>query len=135
MKSLNHPHGDRRGIRCAALGRLGSLAALLLLGACASVPPPREQLAVSKAALERASGPAAADAPVELAMARDKLERANLAMGKKEYVDARRLAEQAEADADLAEAKARSARSALALQEVRDGIRMLREEMGRRARG
>jgi hypothetical protein len=132
MKSSNRPEQDGHCIRYAALS---GLAALTLLTACASVPPPREELAVSKAAVERASSAAATEAPVELAMARDKLERANLAMKKKDYVDAKRLAEQAEADANLAEAKARSMRAAGALHEVRDGIRMLRDEMDRRARG
>jgi hypothetical protein len=131
MRPLNRSQCDRH---CVYRALFGGLTALMLLAACSSIPPPREQLAVSKSAVERASGPAAAEAPVELAMARDKLERANLAMGSKDYVDARRLAEQAEADANLAEAKARSMRSAGALQEVRDGIRMLREEMGRRGR-
>ena len=108
--------------------------AACLTSACSSVPPPREQMAVSKSAVERASGPAGSEAPVELARARDKLERANLAMGSRDYDEARRLAEQAEADANLAEARARSVRAAQALQEVRESIRMLREEMTRRPR-
>lgn len=108
--------------------------ATLAIVACSSIPPPREQMAVSKAAVERASGPAGSDAGVELSLARDKLERANLAMGREDYLQAGRLAEQAEADANLAEAKARSIRAAGALQEVRESIRMLREEMSRRAR-
>ena len=108
--------------------------AALALAACSSVPPPREQMAVSKAAVERASGPAGSDAAVELSLARDKLERANLAMGREDYLQAGRLAEEAEADANLAEAKARSIRAAGALQEVRESIRVLREEMSRRAR-
>jgi Domain of unknown function (DUF4398) len=131
MRPFDRSECDRHRVHRTVLG---GLAALMLLAACSSIPPPREQLAVSKAAVERASGPAAAESPVELAMARDKLERANLAMGRKDYIDAGRLAEQAEADANLAEARARSMRSAAALQEVRDGIRMLREEMGRRVR-
>ena len=63
--------------------RLAPLAlsgALLLLAACASEPPPREQLAVSRAAVERAAGPSAAEAPGDVANARDKLQRANAAM-------------------------------------------------------
>jgi hypothetical protein len=109
-------------------------AGALFAAACSSVPPPREQMAVSKAAVERASGPAGSDAAVELSLARDKLERANLAMGRQDYDEARRLAEEAEADATFAEAKARSVRAAQALQEVRESIRMLREEMSRRVR-
>ena len=117
-----------------AVPMLAGAAVALLLAACSSIPPPREQMAVSKAAVERASGPAGSDAPVELSLARDKLERANLAMGREDFLEARQLAEQAEADATLAEAKARSIRAAGALQEVRESIRMLREEMSRRAR-
>ena len=114
---------------------LGALtAAALFTAACSSVPPPREQMAVSRSAVERASGPAGSEAAVEIAAARDKMERASLAMGREDYLSALFLAEEAEADANLAEAKARSVRAAGALQEVRESIRMLREETSRRAR-
>jgi hypothetical protein len=122
-------------LRSTSRPRLALLAAassLALLGACASTPPPIEQLAVGKAAVEKASGPAAAEAPVELAAARDKINRANIAYANKDYTSARQLAEQAEADATLAEAQARSVRSSSALTEVRESIRQLREEMARK---
>jgi uncharacterized protein (DUF1501 family) len=109
-----------------------ALTGLMLLGGCASAPPPNEQLAVGKAAVERASGPAAAEAPTELAAAREKLARANMAYANKDYALASQLAEQAEADATLAEAQARSVRSGRALTEVREGLRQLREEMNRK---
>ena len=118
-----------RGMRLASAFALANLA---LLAACASTPPPTEQMAVSKAAVERATGPAAAEAPTELAAARDKLASANAAYAKKDYVLARQLAEQAEADATLAEAQARSERSDKALGEVREGIKQLRDEMARK---
>lgn len=105
--------------------------ALAWLSACAGTPPPNEQMAVSKAAVDRAAGPASAEAPAELASARDKLAAANAAYAKKDYSLARQLAEQAEADATLAEAQSRSVRSSRALEEVRDGIRQLRDEMKR----
>ncbi len=105
---------------------------LVLLSACASSPPPNEQLAVGKAAVDRASGAAASEAPVELAAARDKIARANVAYAGKDYALARQLAEQAEADATLAEAQARSMRTGKSLNEVREGIRLLREEMSRK---
>jgi hypothetical protein len=115
-----------------AIGRTAwPLAALALLSACASAPPPQEQLAVGRAAVARAEAPAAADAPIEMAAARDKLARANLALANKDPVLARQLAEQAEADATLAEAMARSTRSQKALAQVREGIRQLREEAAR----
>lgn len=109
-----------------------ALTGLMLLGACASTPPPNEQMAVGKAAVERANGTAAAEAPVELAAARDKLTRANLAYANKDYALASDLAQQAEADATLAEAQARSVRSNRALTEVHEGLRQLREEMSRK---
>ncbi|MEP7157101.1 MAG: DUF4398 domain-containing protein, partial [Betaproteobacteria bacterium] len=93
---------------------------------------PREQLAVARAAVDRATGPAGADAPVEVSQARNKLERANAAVARKDFDEARRLAEQAEVDANLAEAKSHSVRSDRALSEVREGIRQLREEISRR---
>lgn len=111
--------------------RFAAVTALLVLSACSTTPPPREQLAVTRAAVDRASGPAAAEAPVALAAAREKLERANVAMAQKEYELARQLAEQAEADAALAEAQSRAVRSNKALGEVRESIRLLREQMSR----
>lgn len=105
---------------------------LAVLGGCASTPPPNTELALGQAAVERASGPAAAEAPAELALARDKMMRANAAFADKDYALARRLSEQASADAALAEAQARSVRSQRALTEVREGIRQLREEMDRK---
>ncbi|HSW05678.1 DUF4398 domain-containing protein [Aquabacterium sp.] len=105
---------------------------LVLLSACASTPPPSAELAVGRAAVERANGPAASEAPIELAAARGKIAQANMAYANKDYVLARQLAEQAEADATLAEAQARSVRSDKALAEVREGLRQLREEMARK---
>ena len=104
---------------------------VLLLAACASTPP-TAQMAVAKAAVERADTSAAVDAPVEVAAARQKLSLANTAFANKDFELARRLAEQAEADAALAEGRARSVRSAKALAEVREGIRQLRDEMSRK---
>ena len=118
---------DRRPFFAVAL----ALAALSTIGACSSVPAPTEQMAVSRAAVERASGPAASEAPLELASARQKIERANVAMTNKDYVLAKQLAQEAEADAMLAEARARAVRSDRALGEVRESIRQLRAELNR----
>ena len=106
--------------------------ALLTLAGCASTGDlPREEMAVARAAVERAAGPAGADAPVEVSQAREKLDRANSAVVRKDFDVARRLAEQAEVDANLAEAKSHSIRADRALREVREGIRQLREEISR----
>jgi septal ring factor EnvC (AmiA/AmiB activator) len=115
----------------AALAAVAALAVLTLAGCASTGDMPREEMAVARAAVDRAAGPAGADAPVEVSQARDKLERANAAVARKDYDVARRLAEQAEVDANLAEAKSHSARSDRALMEVREGIRQLREEIAR----
>jgi hypothetical protein len=93
---------------------------------------PREQLAVGRAAVDRAASAASEEAPVELAAARDKLSRAQIAQSKQDYKLARQLAEEATADADLAAARSRAARADRALAEVRASIAQLRDEMARR---
>jgi hypothetical protein len=107
-----------------------AVAAALALAACASAPPPKEQLAVANASVDQASGNST-DAPVELSAAKDKLARANVAMANKDYVLARQLAEQAAADAGLAQASARSVRSTRALNEVRESIQQLQTQLNR----
>jgi hypothetical protein len=99
------------------------------MAACASGPPPPDaQMAVSKAAVERASNPAAADAPGDLAIATDLMTRATQAYAAKDYTLARQLAEQAEAQANLAASKARAVRATRASTELGEGVRQLRDE-------
>lgn len=107
--------------------------ATVALGGCASVPPPTEQMAVSRAALEQArAGGGTEHAPLEYGTARRKLDLAVLAFREEDYLRARRLAEQAEADAVLAESKADAVRSEAAVAQLREDIRVLREELGRK---
>lgn len=107
---------------------LAAVAAITVFGAACSSPPPAAEMAASKATVERATSAVAAEAPMELASARDKIERANVAMSKKDYATARRLAAEAEADATLAEARARAVRSDRELAQVRESIRLVREQ-------
>ena len=113
----------------------GLLIAVVMLGACSSLPPPVEQMAVTRTTVERvSSAPNAVDAaPVELSQARDKLARAERAMNDKDYVTARRLSAEAEADARVAESRASAMRGERALKEIRDSIRSLQDEINRRA--
>lgn len=112
---------------------LASLAALLLLGACASTPLPTEQMAVSNAALAHAvSAGGATLAPTEMAMARDKMRRANDAMLQKDGATALALAQQAQLDAQLAEAKAEAAKAAQSATALDQAGSALREEMARK---
>jgi uncharacterized protein DUF4398 len=113
------------------LGGVG-LAAAVMAG-CAGVPAPTEQLAVSKAAVANAVDAGAPElAPVEMRTAQEKLDRANQAMAAKDYDRARSLAEQAQVDAQLAGAKARSVKAQKAALAVQDDSRALREELDRK---
>jgi hypothetical protein len=83
-----------------------------LVSGCAIHPFPAAQLAESQAAIARAEKSGAAEyAPVELRSAREKLELTRRWIAAKDYEPARWLAEQALVDAELAQAKAMSARS------------------------
>ena len=85
---------------------------------------------MGKASVEAAQTAGAAElAPVELNMARDKLGQATLAMRDKKYIEARRLAEQADADAQVARTKATAERSRKAAEEVSASLRTLRQQL------
>lgn len=97
---------------------------------CASAPVPDTQLAVSRSAINDAlSAGAAESAPQDLQNARDKLAQADAAVASNQHENARMLAEEAEVDARLATAKARTARANLAAAEVQKSIRTLRENL------
>jgi hypothetical protein len=120
----------QRQLAFAAIG----IAALVVAG-CASVPPPTEQMAVSRSAIANAVSAGGAEyAPVEMRAAQDKMDRAGRAMQKEEFQDARWLAEEAQADARLAEKKAGSAKAQKAASVSQDDIRVLREEMNRKSK-
>ena len=109
-------------------------AVCLSVAACASVPPPNDHLAVGRKAVERASGTpeVVALAPVEIERARAKIAAAERAMAQRDYDAARRLADEAEADARAAEARALSVKNERALAEVNEALRALRDELARR---
>jgi hypothetical protein len=105
----------------------------LLLGACASTPPPTAQLAVANSALTHAVGAGAVElAPAEMAMARDKMSRANQAMLVKDHDTALAMAEQAQLDAQLAEAKTEAIKAKKSAVAIQESSRALREEMARK---
>ena len=114
----------------------GATGALVLatLAACSSTPPPTAQMAVSQSTVQRVSTApnVSARAPVELQQARDKWAQAQKAMTDKDYVAARRLAEDAEAAARVAETKADAEENAANLSEVQRSINSLQTELNRR---
>lgn len=108
--------------------------ALGALAACSSTPKPTEQMAVSRTTVNRvaAEPEVASNAPVDIQKARDKLMRADKAMADKDYKMARRLSEEAEVDARVAETRADAAQNANNLKQVQDSIRALQDEINRR---
>ena len=107
---------------------LGAALALIAAG-CVTTPLPNEQLAVAKSAVQRAEQAGAPElAPVEMAAARDKLARAERAAGDRAARPATQLAEQANADAQLAEATAVEHRSRKAAMEADANLQALRQE-------
>lgn len=115
-------------------GLPAALAAVVLLGAaCASTPPPTDQLALGTAAVARAVAAGADElAPADMRVARDKLQRANVALIAKDHPEALALAQQAQVDARLAEARAQSSKAVKAATAVREDNRVLREEIERK---
>lgn len=82
----------------------------IAFAACSTAKPPTEKIAQVDLDVRAATEARAADfAPVELQKAREKLARARQAMSAQNYDEARRLAESAQVDAELAEAKAETA--------------------------
>jgi uncharacterized protein with von Willebrand factor type A (vWA) domain len=109
------------------------LAAAVLITACASTPPPTEQMALSRAAVSNATSAGGNEyAPIQLKSAVDKMDAAERALNTKDYIRARQLAEQAQVDAQLAEATARSAQAKKAADALQEDSRILRQEIDRK---
>jgi hypothetical protein len=103
------------------------------LGAgCASAPIPNEQLTTARTLVEQADkADAQRYAPADLQRAHDELSSAEKAVNERRYDDARRYAENAQVDADLASARASSGAAQRAAREVDRSIDSLRQESER----
>ncbi len=115
--------------------RIGvSVGAAIFIAGCAGIPAPTEQIAVSKAAVSGATGAGGNEfAPQALKSAMEKMDAAERAMADEDYLRARQLAEQAQVDAQLAAATARSAKAQKAAQELQEDNRVLQQEIERNA--
>ncbi|MHB2059708.1 DUF4398 domain-containing protein [Pseudomonas sp. SC3(2021)] len=106
------------------------LAVAAVLSGCASAPIPEQQVSLSRDAVNRAvSAEATQYAPLEMKAAQDKMFLMERALGEKDYPQARLLAEQIEADANLAERKSRAVKWQKQLTDARSGIQVLKQEM------
>lgn len=111
----------------------------MLITACASTSASKEEMSVASEQLSIAnthlrsaiSAGGNEFAPLQVRSAMDKISNSEKAMTSKDYERARQLAEQAQADAQLAEATARSAKAQEAADALKEGGRVLHEEMNR----
>src|SRR5713101_5743469 len=108
------------------------LCGVLGVSACTSARPPVAPLSQAELAVRHASESKASQyAPVELQLAKEKLADARLALEVHDYERARRLAEQALADAELAEALAESESTHQTAGDLRLTIEALRDDAAR----
>ncbi|MCU7815962.1 MAG: DUF4398 domain-containing protein [Candidatus Thiodiazotropha sp. (ex Rostrolucina anterorostrata)] len=99
---------------------------------CSSTPEPVAEMAAAKTSLIAAeSEETLRHAPVAVDRAKQKLKRAATAIAKEEFDEARRLAEEAQADAELAQAIASKTGTEKAVKELQNSIQVLREEIMR----
>jgi hypothetical protein len=108
-----------RIIRIVGQNWLPGLLGLIIISGCSTTTPPTDTVAQAELAVRAARDARAADlAALDLKGAQEKLERARQAMSAKKYDDARRFAESAQVDAELAEAKSEAA----TLRGIADGV-------------
>lgn len=108
----------------------------LSVAGCSTIGPPKDSVAAAELAVREANKSKAPDySPLELRMATDKLNEAKRAMDKKEYTAARRLAEEALVDAQVAESKAASENAKRAASDLQQSLETLRREAQRSSQG
>jgi hypothetical protein len=113
--------------------RLIPVVGLLCIGGCATQgPQPTDEMTRAKALIEQADKSGAQRyAAADLQRAHDQFSNAERANGEKKYNDARRYAESAAADADVASARASAGDAQAAAHEVVQGNETLRQEADR----
>lgn len=113
------------------IGLLILATSAILMTSCAGTPP-TAQMAVTTEAVDSATNAGGGvAAPIEMQSARQKLDLAKRAMVAHEYDQAKTLARDAQVDAQLAEAKADSAKARAAAAELQKSILVLSHELDR----
>jgi hypothetical protein len=109
--------------------------ACALAGGCATEgPPPSEEVTRARTVIEQADRAGAQRyAAADLQRAHDELSNAEKANGERKFDEARRYAESAEADADVATARASDGEAQRSAHEVVQGNETLRQETARGA--
>lgn len=130
-RQVNDQRGNGLRRFCAVAIISGSAA---LFAACASTPQPTDEMAVARTAVASAVTVGGTElAPLEMRAAQEKLSGAEKAMTAENYDQAQRLAREAEVDARLAERKSLALKAQRSVEEARESIRVLQQEMLRQA--
>ncbi|WP_334181150.1 DUF4398 domain-containing protein [Methylobacter sp.] len=117
------------------LGPSAVLTSLLFLAGCGSAPP-KDALSQAETTIQNAERSGASQyEPELLSSARTKLNRANEKVKDDENDEARRMAEEATAEATLAAAKAEAAKEAQQADEMKKAIEALKQESSRESEG
>ena len=109
--------------------RLLTIVAAVTLAACASHPVPERQLAASSQAIEAAAAGAGPEASDVLALAREKMTLARRLAAEGQGEPSRWLAEQAEVDAELAQARSVATRAVLEAQRSQAALGSSRDRL------
>jgi Domain of unknown function (DUF4398) len=118
--------------RSLPLRAAASVAGVLMLAGCASVPPPTASLQAAKQAISNAERQEAGRyAAGELAEARTQLASADTAVGERKMVVAERFADESRTEADLASARASAVKAKLVNDEMMHSTGTLIQEMQR----
>jgi hypothetical protein len=120
---------QRRDKRFAAAVPVLSATLALILGGCASVPPPDSAMTQAQAQIQSARDAGAQDYdPVDFGFAQDKFQQAQVAMANGKYAQAADLADESRADATLARTKALLGQARGQIQSKTDANRQLRAQ-------
>jgi hypothetical protein len=121
---------NRTGLLRMAL-LCGSAVALM---SCSNVTPPLDAISTADMAVNRAIDAKSAQlAPLDLRLAREKLDLAKTQMGKQDYVHARWLAEEARVDGRVAEARAKAQTASDNTREVQQTMQRLHHDVEQKA--
>jgi hypothetical protein len=108
----------------------------LVTAGCATQTAPVETITGAEMAIKAAEeSNASVNAPLELKLAKDKLEQANAAVKQEEFQKAKRLADEAMVDAKLAQTRSLADKQKKLAGEMRDSIEALQKEIKRSQEG
>lgn len=125
----------KANLKTAVTAALAGAALLAGVSAYAREDAPKAEIAIAQQAVDQAQNAGATEtASLELKTARDKLQTAQALVAKdksRDFPQARALAEEATADAEVAQARATAARAQKSLDEVNASVRALQQESDR----